>query len=160
MKIGALFAVGFLGVLGILACTATPAAADRSVTAEAPGFDSVMAKEWRLAELKDGTGVVFSRDRLAAEFANSYTLRFQDGMASGRGAPNIYRSPFEQGPNQGLSIRSGAATLMAPIVEPEGLTEGDYFGYLGRVYRWDLNAGALELHTTGKNGEAAVLVYR
>jgi hypothetical protein len=119
-----------------------------------------MAREWRLAELRQGTGIVFSRDRLGAEFANIYTLWFQDGMASGRGAPNSYRAPFTEGPNQSLSIQPGAATLMAPLVEPAGLPEGDYFGYLGRVYRWDLNGETLELYTSAENGEAAVLVYR
>jgi hypothetical protein len=159
MKCGLLFTVVFLGILGT-ACTGTSATVDHPIFVEASGFDSVMAKEWRLAELKNGTGIVFSRDRLDAEFANIYTLRFQDGMASGRGAPNSYRSPFERGPNQSLSIGPGAATLMAPLREPEGLTEGDYFGYLGRVYRWDLNDGSLELHSTGEDGESAVLVYR
>lgn len=107
---------------------------------------------------KAGTG--FSRDTLSAEFAGIFTLEFQDGMVFGRGAPNTYRAPFEQGQNQSLSIKPGAATLMAPLSEPEGLTEGDYFRYLERVYRWNLNEGALELHTKNENGEDAVLVYR
>jgi hypothetical protein len=158
MKNHAPLAAVFLGILWT-ACNSTPVALDQP-PAGAPGFDSVMAKEWRLVELRLGTGVVFSRDQADAEFANAYTLRFQDGTASGRGAPNTYRSPFTEGPNQSLSIKPGAATLMAPVMEPAGLPEGDYFGYLGRVYRWNLNGETLELYSAGENGETAVLTYR
>jgi hypothetical protein len=155
VKSAALLAAVFLGIL-CTACTGLPSVKP----SEAPGFDLVMTKEWRLVELRLGTNAVFSRDQLDAEFAGMYTLRFQDGMASGRGAPNIYRSPFTEGPDQSLSIQPGAATLMAPIREPEGLTERDYFGYLERVYRWNLTDEALELYTVGEDGKAAVLVYR
>jgi hypothetical protein len=109
-------------------------------------------------ELRGGAG--FNRDMLAPEFADIYTLSFKDGMAFGRGAPNLYRFPFEAGRNQGLSIKPGAATLMAPILEPEGLKEGEYFGYLGRVYRWNLGDKGLELFTRTETGEEAVLVYQ
>ncbi|MDR0399966.1 MAG: META domain-containing protein [Treponema sp.] len=134
-------------------------AADRPLLAEddASSFDSVAGKEWRLMELRGGVG--FSRDPRESDSAGTYTLKFQDGMASGRGAPNLYRFPFEAGKNQSLGITSGIATLMAPFPEPEGFREGDYFDYLTRVYRWALRDGRLELHTKGETGEEAVLVY-
>jgi hypothetical protein len=118
----------------------------------------VRGKDWQLAELKAGADLVFSRE--GGEFDAAYTLKFQNGMASGRGAPNTYRAPFEEGPGQGLSIKGGAATLMAPLRKPEGFTESQYFGYLERVYRWDLKDGSLELSTRGEDGAGAVLVYR
>jgi hypothetical protein len=152
MKAGVFFAVVSLALLA--ACATTPA-----VTG-VPGFGTVTGKEWRLAELRTTAGLAFSRDALDAEFASIYTLEFRDGMALGRGAPNTYRFPFEQGRDQGLGIKPGATTLMAPLREPEGLAEGEYFGYLGRVYRWNVSGGALELHTKSENGEDAVLVYR
>jgi hypothetical protein len=154
MRIGAFLAAVFLGLFWT-ACAGTPAPGE----AEGPGFEALMEKEWRLVELKKGSGRVFSRDALGAEFDGSYTLEFQDGMVFGRGAPNTYRAPYEQGQNQSLSIQAGAATLMAPLREPEGLAEWEYFGYLERVYRWNLNGGALELHAGTENGEEAVLVY-
>jgi hypothetical protein len=94
------------------------------------------------------------------EFTDTYSLRFQDGIASGRGAPNLYRFPFEAGRDQSLNIKPGATTLMAPFLEPEGLKEGEYFGYLERVYRWNLRDGELELSTRSETGEGAVLVYQ
>ncbi|MDR2746822.1 MAG: META domain-containing protein [Treponema sp.] len=155
MRIGAFVTVVSLGVL-LSACTGTPPVTG----SEAPGFEAVTGKEWRLAELRNGAGVGFSRDTLNTGSAGIFTLEFQDGMVFGRGAPNTYRAPFERGEGQNLGIRPGAATLMAPLGEPEGLTEGEYFKYLERVYRWNLDAGTLELHTRDENGMDAVLVYR
>jgi hypothetical protein len=145
----------FPGIL-LAACIGTPTVTGTGT----PGFEMVIGKEWRLVELKGGIGIGFSRDMLDAEFAGIYTLEFQNGMAFGRGAPNTYRAPFEQGRDQSLDIKPGATTLMAPLGEPEGLVERDYFEYLERVYRWNLNDGALELYTRNNNGEDAVLVYR
>jgi hypothetical protein len=124
------------------------------------GFEQVQGKEWKLtAVLAGGTDTGFSRDKLGEEFAQFYTLRFQDGLAAGRAAPNTYRSPFEEGPAQQLSIKLAAATLMALIKEPEGLREHDYFGYLVKVYRWDIKDGKLELSAKGDGGTEVVLVY-
>jgi hypothetical protein len=155
-------------VLLAAACTGAP-----SVTGPAPGFDSVTGKDWLLVELRGGPGF-FSRDRLNPEFTDAYSLRFvlstdqaSGGMASGRGAPNLYRFPFETGQDQSLGIKPGAATLMAPIIqglwetsEPEGLREEEYFGYLERASRWNLRDGDLEIFTRTEKGEEAVLVYR
>jgi hypothetical protein len=134
-----------------MACTGTPAVTD-------PGFEAVAGKDWLLVELRGGAG--FNRDMMDPEFTDTYTLGFKDGMAFGRGAPNLYRFPFEAGQNQSLSIKPGVATLMAPILEPEGFREGAYFGYLERVYRWNLGDEGLELFTRTETGEEAVLVYR
>jgi hypothetical protein len=144
-----------LGVL-LSACMGTPGVVKTGV----PGFETVMGKEWHLVELRGGTGIGFSRDPIDPEFTGVYTLEFQDGMVFGRGAPNIFRASFEQGRDQSLGIKPGATTLMAPFREPEGLTERDYFGYLERVYRWNISDGALELYTKNDRGEDAVLVYR
>jgi hypothetical protein len=121
-------------------------------------FNLAAGKEWRLVELRGR----FSRNipQPDPELADIYTLRFQDGTASGRGAPNLYRFPFEAGEDQSLSIKPGVATLMAPVLEPEGLKEGEYFGYLERVFRWNIRNGELELSTQYETGEEAVLVYR
>jgi hypothetical protein len=143
-----------------MACTETPAVTNRPPSAgiEVLSFDLAAGKEWRLMELRGGAG--FNRDMMDPEFADTYTLVFKDGAASGRGAPNLYRFLFEAGENQSLSIKPGIATLMAPIFEPEGFRESEYFGYLGRVYRWNLKDGELELFTRTETGEEAVLVYQ
>jgi hypothetical protein len=140
-----------------------PTASQPASTNQAPstgfGFE-VQGKEWKLAGVEvGGTDTGFSRARLGTDFSNAYTLRFQDGLATGRGAPNSYRAPFEQGPNQGLSLQQAAATLMAPLREPEGLKEHEYFRYLARVYHWDINGGQLRLLTKTEDGKEAILIY-
>jgi heat shock protein HslJ len=58
-----------------------------------------------------------------------------------------------------MSIKNVAATLMAPIREPEKLKERDFFTYLQNTYRWTISKGNLELSTRGENGAEAVLVF-
>ncbi|MDR3334989.1 MAG: META domain-containing protein [Treponema sp.] len=150
-------AVGMI-LAAFFAC-ASQASSEESRLPALSGFDQVERKDWKLTAVRlGGADTGFSRDTLGSEFASSFTLRFQGGMAGGRGAPNTYRSPFEQGADQSLSIQPAAATLMAPLWEPEGLKEHEYFGYLGRVYRWNIRDGNLELSTKGADGTEAVLV--
>jgi hypothetical protein len=92
-------------------------------------------------------------------FTDVFTLIFEDQQVHGRGAPNIFRAPYEQAQNQGLSIGNAAATLMAPLKEPEDFKEGEYFTYLGNTYRWDLVQGNLELYTKTGDGQEAALVF-
>ncbi|MDR0732379.1 MAG: META domain-containing protein [Treponema sp.] len=123
-------------------------------------FDLVLGKEWKLIEVRvDNLSTGFSREALGTEFPDFYTLKFQDGTISGRAAPNNYRGPFELGENQGISFNMVAATLMAPLKEPEGLKENEYFKYLEGVYRWDLKGGKLELHGRDEGGKTNVLVF-
>jgi hypothetical protein len=158
-KILAPLAMGMI-LAAFFACASQASSEESRSPAATSGFGQVERKDWKLTAVRLGsTDTGFSRDKLGSEFANSYTLRFQGGMAGGRGAPNTYRSPFEQGSNQSLSIQPGATTLMAPLREPDGLKEHEYFEYLGRVYRWDIRDGNLELSTRGADGTEAVLVY-
>jgi heat shock protein HslJ len=152
-------AVGML-LTAFFACASQASFEESPPPEAAPGFSQVERMDWKLSAVRlGGADTGFSRDNLSPEFANSYTLRYQGGMAGGRGAPNTYRFPFEQGPDQSLSIQLGITTLMAPLIEPEGLQEHEYFGYLGRVYRWDIRDGNLELSTKSADGTEAVLVY-
>jgi hypothetical protein len=48
---------------------------------------------------------------------------------------------------------------MAPLREPEGLKEREYFGYLSKAYHWDIKDGKLELLTKSEDGKDVVLVY-
>jgi hypothetical protein len=121
-------------------------------------FDQVRGRDWKLTELRVADGrIAVTRD--AAVPGDFYTLKFQDDLALGRAAPNNYRAPFDLGNDQGLSFSLIAATLMAPLKEPEALKEDEYFKYLERVYRWDLRDGNLELHTRTGEGLPAILVY-
>jgi heat shock protein HslJ len=137
------------GVLLLAACKSTPEFAD------------VQGKEWKLVAIKAGTGnITFDRGRLIDEgFGDIFTLQFADQI-TGKGAPNRYFGPYEAEKDLSLTIKNVAATLMAPLREPEKLKERDFFIYLGNAYRWNLNKKKqLELSTKGQDGAEAVMVF-
>jgi hypothetical protein len=151
------FIVAVLTMLS-MACATPPSSV--SSPSGASSIDQIQGKEWKLSGVKvGGIDTGYSRDKLGTDFAQAYTLRFYEGLAAGRGAPNTYRAPFQFEANQGLSIGLVAATLMAPLREPEGLKEREYFGYLSKVSRWDINGGNLELLIKGEDGKDVVLIY-
>jgi heat shock protein HslJ len=125
-----------------------------------PQFADVRDREWRLAAVRTEAGNnILDRDQLiAGGFEDVFTLRFAD-MVSGRGAPNRYSGPYEAGKDLSLSIKKVAATLMAPIREPEQLKEREFFDYLEKAYRWNINQGNLEISTRGEGGAEAVMVF-
>jgi heat shock protein HslJ len=125
-----------------------------------PKFEEIRDKEWKLTEVQtEPERIIFDRNQLIEEgFGGIFTIRFADRV-SGMGAPNRYVGPYEAGNDRSLSISNVAATLMAPIREPEKLKEREFFNYLENVYRWDLNRGSLELFTRGEGGVEAVMVF-
>ena len=143
---------GFLIVAGILvlaACGSTPQ------------FSDVRNKEWKLIAVQtEAEDITFDRNQLIDEgFGDIFTIQFAD-QVSGKGAPNRYFGPYEAGKDLSLSIKNVAATLMAPIREPEKLKERDFFTYLGNAYRWNFNKEKrLELSTKGEDGVEAVMVF-
>jgi heat shock protein HslJ len=137
------------GALWLAACGSTPK------------FSDVRDREWRLTAVRTAPeDIVFDRNLLVDEgFGDIFTLRFSADQVSGKGAPNRYFGPYEAGKDLGLSIKNVAATLMAPIREPEKLKERDFFTYLQNASRWTINQGNLELSTRGENGAEAVMVF-
>jgi hypothetical protein len=123
--------------------------------------DELKGKEWRLKGIQSGArNIVLDRQKLEGEgFPGVFTLVFEDGQVHGRGAPNTYRAPCEEGQNHSLSIGNAAATLMAPLREPEDFKEGEYFTLLGNVYRWELVQDDLKLYTKTEDGKDAILVF-
>jgi heat shock protein HslJ len=126
-----------------------------------PRFSDVRDREWKLIAVRTmPEDIKFDRKRLIDEgFGDIFTIQFSADQVSGMGAPNRYFGPFEIGKDQAMSIRNVAATLMAPIREPEKLKERDFFTYLGNVYHWTISQGNLELSTKGENGAEAVMVF-
>jgi heat shock protein HslJ len=124
-------------------------------------FEDLQGMVWKLAEVRTGSEhIVFDRDKLKSEESDTiFTIQFDDAMASGEGAPNKYRSPYQLGEGQALSFGNAAATLMANIGEPEKLRERLYFELLGRVTRWAYTQGRLELYSSDDDGQEAVLAY-
>ena len=88
-----------------------------------------------------------------------FTLRFEADRISGVGAPNRYFAPYSAGQNNTLSMGMIAGTLMAPLFEPEGLKEHDYFTYLGNVISWDIINERLVLNSRDANGNPVVLIF-
>jgi heat shock protein HslJ len=125
-----------------------------------PQFGDIQNREWKLASVRTGTGnIILDRNQLiAGGFGDVFTIQFAD-QVSGRGAPNRYFGPYEAGKDRSLSIKNVAATLMAPIREPEQLKEREFFNYLENVYRWNISQGNLELFTRGEGGVEAVMVF-
>jgi heat shock protein HslJ len=124
-------------------------------------FTDVQGKEWVLAELKSAAETVrINREQLAAVgFEGIYTIKFDGDRVGGMGAPNRYFAPYTQGEGRALTIGNIAGTLMAPLKEPDGLKENEYFALLGKVSRWDLREGRLELFTVDTGGNDLTLIY-
>ena len=124
-------------------------------------FTDVQGKEWILLELRS-PGKTINIDRAKMEAANMggfYTISFSGNQVNGQGAPNRYFAPYYAGSNQSLSISSIASTMMLSLVEPDGLKESDFFGFLNRAARWDVKSGKLELYSTTGTGTEAILVF-
>jgi heat shock protein HslJ len=130
----------------------------------APNFSDVTGKEWRLAEIRtEPENIVFDRNKLTEEgFADIFTLNFNNGQISGKGAPNRYFAPYElvSAKDVNISIKAVAGTLMAPIVEPEKLKEREFFAYLQNIRKWNIVNGNLELTTKGSDDREAVMVFK
>jgi heat shock protein HslJ len=127
---------------------------------EAPNFASLLEKDWRLIEVRQGNDKV-SLDRAAMEAdgaGDAFTLRFDDERISGKAFPNRYFGPYSRKEGQTLTFGEVASTLMASIREL-ALTERDYFRYLEGVQSWNLVQGRLELYTVSPDGPQTVLVF-
>jgi len=148
-----------------LPAIAFPPGADAAPARESGArFGDAEGREWKLVELRRAAKtVLIDREIDLYGFGEIYTIKFEAGRVSGMGAPNRFFGPYTVGGNRALRIGSEngalASTLMMPLVEPEFLREHEYFGYLSRVYRWDLREGNLELFSTSEDGSQAVLVF-
>nr|AGS53989.1 hypothetical protein [uncultured bacterium contig00088] len=141
--------------------TANGTAAEDRAVVSADFARDVQGRDWILARIVTGTQTVtLDRERLAREeFGEIFTLRFDDNLVAGTGAPNTYRAPYTPGDDRSLAIGLLATTMMFAFREPEEINEQRFFLYLNNVGRWDMTDGTLELHTTGEDGTEVVLVF-
>lgn len=124
-------------------------------------FADVQGRDWILVELRAAPETV-RMDRRKLESINlgtAYTLHFGPERVTGTGAPNRFTGPYTAGEGRSLSIGQVAATQMMSLLQPEGLTEHDFFAYLARITSWDLRENRLELNSSTGNGDPAVLVF-
>ncbi|MCL2269876.1 MAG: META domain-containing protein [Treponema sp.] len=124
-------------------------------------FSDVQNKDWNLSEIRiKPENITIDRAKLAETgFKEAFTLRFDKERVNGIGAPNRYFAPYLLTEKQGITIKTVAKTLMAAIIEPEGLTEHQFFIYLQNAVKWNLVKGNLELHSKAEDGTEAVLVF-
>lgn len=114
-------------------------------------FSSILGKSWELLEVKDASSETVI-DRAGKE--GVYTITFaEDGIAYGKGSPNNYRAPYTLTENNGITFSRIAGTLMAPLFEPDGLKERQYYVYLEKTTRWEISNGQLQLFTADDFGE-------
>ena len=149
------------GVFVLLVIFFPPGAHGAPIRELSVGFATVERGEWILEEVRtQGRTIVMDRVRLEAQgLGEVYTIQFQEGRVLGMGAPNRFFGPYTSGTGRSLAIGDLASTLMAAIIEPEGLRESEYFGFLSRVNRWGIHEGKLELYSTNSDGAEAVLVF-
>jgi heat shock protein HslJ len=142
------FILVLAGMVLLAACGSTPQLGD------------MRDREWKLTSVRtEPENIILDRNRFTGEgFKDIFTIQFAD-QVSGKGVANRYFGPYEAGQDFSLSIKNVAATLMAPIREPDKLTERDFFNYLDNAYRWNINQGDLEIFTRGKDGVEAVMVF-
>ena len=122
-------------------------------------FTNVIDNEMKLIEVYiNDVKTPFSRDNQVEAFKDIYTIKFDKEMVSGTGAPNLYSAPYSLGDNQTISIMMMRSTLMASFLEPNDLSEYEFFGYVQNSIEWRIVNNTLELNSKRDN-DAVKLVF-
>jgi len=124
-------------------------------------FSGVMHRDWILSEIRTATESV-TLDRAASAaigFGDIFTIRFEENRVSGVGAPNSFFGPYTLAENRAITLGPMASTLMATFMEPEELTEHQFFTHLNAAVRWDFAEGTLEIHSADEDGLQTALVF-
>ncbi|MDR1249348.1 MAG: META domain-containing protein [Treponema sp.] len=160
-KTCAVLAWGLSSALILAACATKSGAVIQPGEPVAQSFAEVQGKEWALAEIVTETGnVIINRGKLEADGRGDvFTLRADAERISGKGAPNLYFSPYRLGEDQEIFISPIAGTLMMGLVENEGLQEREYYNYLEQANQWLLTGDKLELWSETADGEPAILIF-
>jgi heat shock protein HslJ len=125
-----------------------------------PGHSTLEGHEWKLIDVYiDGVNTGFNRNTLPEEIKNFFTVNFDAQIVSGVGAPNRYTAPYTLSDNQTISIMVMRSTLMATFLEPENLSEHDFFTYMQNSYSWKLVNNNLELLSKTRDGGEVRLVF-
>ena len=114
---------------------------------EADQAGALVGRTWRLAEVRQPSGVV-----LAYEGEAPFTLTFgADGQYNGQADCNRYGGSFEAAPGGTLRLSQGLSTLAAC---PDPSVSQDFFGVLNGAQRYDLAESRLTL--SGPQGGSLV----
>ena len=149
------------GTQGISGAAPQGTEAAQAGSSGADHLRTITGKEWKLVELRfSERTVILNRNELSSEMRDILTMNIDTNRVSGRGAPNRYFTSYRAEANNALTFQPIASTLMATIFfEPQRIREEEYFQYLSRVTRWNLNRNRLELFSTEANGRELVMVF-
>ena len=163
MKKMMLVVSGLLAVGMAMSCASKPAAQQdpdpaQKAAAVSADFSPVLEKTWSLVEIKSGADTKVL-DRSDAATADWFTLTFAADQFNGTGGPNKYRGPYTLGDAKALSLGPAAATMMAAFKELDAVKEHEYFAYLGKVSKWEISNGQLNLFTADDADSETILVF-
>jgi heat shock protein HslJ len=118
-------------------------------------FGEASAFTWRLAAIKVDNGVIYlDRDAMRASGDDSiYTLKFSEQGFSGKAVTNEYFAPFVKQLGNDIAFRQivGTRSEQAAQVNVAGLGEEEYYWYLQRATRWDIQNDRLTLYVPTGN---------
>ena len=149
-------------VCGLLAACAT------TTTGTAGGdFGPVKGKVWQLLEVTSGSEIIFARSNMDKTMSDGFfTLQFEDGRASGKGAPNRFFGPYTAKTDGAITFGPAAATLMMGIYTPPGLSEHEFFGLLNRASGWKFDYAKMKtesnyftLYSTDESGAKVTMLF-
>lgn len=125
-------------------------------------FESIKNRRWQLIEIRINYGLIaLDRQQMAYNNLNDvYIIQFTDDGVTGKAAPNRYFAPYEKREGKNITIRQIVGTLMTSNINVGGLMENEYYWYLQRITRFNVNNGYLELYATPSANEEIVLRYR
>ncbi len=105
---------------------------------ESSQTSALSGRTWRLAEIRQASGVVLSTNGQAP-----FTLTFgADGRYNGQADCNQYGGAFESGAGGTLSLSAGLSTLAAC---PDPSASGAFFGILSSAERYTIDGGRLTI---------------
>ena len=126
---------------------------------DAQDFSNIIDKEWKLAEVYvNDVNIQFNRASQPEALRDIYIIKFDKEMLSGTGAPNRYSAPYTLGENQSISIMPMRSTLMASFLEPNNLSEYEYYSFVQNSFEWRIVNNTLEL-ISKRDNDAVRLVF-
>jgi heat shock protein HslJ len=151
---------GLAAAVPFTGCASKQDVVVQTIATSAPSFAEVQGKVWALEEIvSDAGGTVINRQKLELNGKGDvFTLRVDEDMISGKGAPNRYSSPYTLN-GQEISISPIKTTLMMSIGEPEDIQEREFYDYLEQVNQWELIGDKLELHSETPDGDPVIMIF-
>jgi heat shock protein HslJ len=130
-------------------------------------ISSFYGKTWLLSRVTvNNKATSYSREELKElNMEDCFSLEFKADTEAknvrfyGKAAPNRYTGSCTADGKGNLSMKPPAATLMAALKAPQGLSEHDYLAYLSRASSWLIKNDELLISSRNGQGEPVELAY-